>query len=243
MMTGFWGVGDDETTGTPVQQLTVKLLVERSSPHHARSGQWTGLVLDCKAAGLSVNGRQAVRTHDLDVATPPSASGPRRRGQASNVSAMLWGMDVFADYVLPILLQMSAEPLKSFPLQSRIRDLGIVDEDESTRFIDLMVANGLITVRGGKNGAGVWYAVYDVFLTPKGLTQLNLWPSDQERALFLLEQVVEALDELATEAESSGEDAEKAGRLRAAARGMGAVVREASTEVAAKVISNLATGG
>ena len=57
-------------------------------------------------------------------------------------------MDVYAEYVLPIMLEMSAEPLKSFPLQARIRDLGITDEDESTRLIDLMIDNGLIRVSG-----------------------------------------------------------------------------------------------
>lgn len=156
---------------------------------------------------------------------------------------MLEGMDVFADYVLPILLEMSAEPLKSFPLQRRIRELGITDDDESTRLIDLMINNGLITISGGKNGSGVWYVVHDVFLTSKGLAQLNLWPSDDERALFLLEQVVEAIDELATEAESKGDDVEKVGRLRTAARSLRAVVGETSTEIVAKVVSNLATGG
>jgi hypothetical protein len=152
-------------------------------------------------------------------------------------------VDVFANYVLPILLEMSGAPLESFPLQRRIRELGITDEDESTRLIDLMIHNGLITVRGGKNGAGVWYVVHDVFLTSKGLAQLNLWPSDDERALFLLRQVVEALDDLATEAELDGGDVERVGRLRTAARSLRLVVREASTEIAAKVISNLATGG
>lgn len=156
---------------------------------------------------------------------------------------MLSCMDVFASYVLPILLDMSGSPLKSFPLQRRIRELGITDDDESTRLIDLMVNNDLITIRGGKNGSGVWYVVHDVFLTSKGLAQLNLWPSDDERALFLLQQVVEALDDLAAEAESTGDDVEKVGRLRTAARSLRAVVRETSTEVAAKVISNLATGG
>ena len=156
---------------------------------------------------------------------------------------MLEGMDVFAKYVLPILLQMSAEPLKSFPLQRRIRELGVADDDESTRLIDLMINNGLITVSGGKNGAGVWYVVHDVFLTSKGLAQLNLWPSDDERVLFLLGQVVEALDDLATEAESNGDDVEKVGRFRTAARSMRVVVGETSTEIVAKVISNLATGG
>jgi len=156
---------------------------------------------------------------------------------------MLDGMDVFADFVLPILLEMSAEPLKSFPLQRRIRELGITDDDQSTRLIDLMINNGLITVGGGKNGAGVWYVVHEVYLTPKGLAQLNLWPSDDERALFLIEQMIEALEELATEAESEGNDAEKAGRFRTAARSLRAVVRETSTEIVAKVISNVATGG
>lgn len=152
-------------------------------------------------------------------------------------------MDVFEHYVLPILLEMSGEPLKSFPLQRRIRELGITGDDESTRLIDLMVDNGLVTIRGGKNGAGVWWAVHDVFLTPKGLAQLKLWPSDDERALFLLGRVVEALDELATEAESNGDDLEKAGRFRTAARSLRIVVGETSTEIVAKVISNLTTGG
>lgn len=152
-------------------------------------------------------------------------------------------MDVFADYVLPIMLEMSAEPLRWFPLQTRIRELGITDEDESTRLIDLMVDNGLINVRGGKNGAGHWYAVFDVGLTPKGLAQLNLWPSDQERAMFLIQRVVDALEELATEAESGVEDPEKASHLRAAARSLGAVMRETGTEIVAKVVSNVVTGG
>lgn len=102
---------------------------------------------------------------------------------------MLSGMDVFASYVLPILMEMSEVPLKSFPLQRRIRELGITDDDESTRLIDLMINNGLIAISGGKNGSGVWYVVHDVYLTPKGLAQLNLWPSDDERGLFLLGQV------------------------------------------------------
>ena len=152
-------------------------------------------------------------------------------------------MDIFDNYVLPILLEMSGSPLKSFPLQQRIQELGITDEDESTRLIDLMLNNDLITVRGGKSGAGVWYVVRDVFLTSKGLAQLNLWPSDDERALFLLEQVVEALDDLAAEAESNGDDDERVGRFQAAARGLGEVVRETGTEVTAKVRSNLVTGG
>lgn len=153
------------------------------------------------------------------------------------------GMDVFYDGVLPILLEMSREPLKEFPLQQGIRKLGIVDEDESTRLIDLMIDNGLIRVRGGKNGAGVWYVVHDVHITSKGLAQLDLWPSDNERALFLLGQVVEALDGVATETESSGGDAEKVSRFRAAARSLRGVLGEASTEVAAKVISNVMIGG
>lgn len=73
---------------------------------------------------------------------------------------MLTGMDVFYTYVLPILVEMSAAPLRSFPLQQRIREMGITDEDESTRLIDLMKGNGLITFGGQKNGAGVWYVVY-----------------------------------------------------------------------------------
>jgi len=156
---------------------------------------------------------------------------------------MLRSMDVFGTYVLPILLEMSESPLTSYPLQRRIRDLGITDEDESTRLIDLMIGNGLISIKGGKNGAGVWYVVHDVYLTPKGLAQLDLWPSDHERALFLLQQVVTALDELGAEAELNGDDDEKAGRLRRAAQSLRAVVGEAGTEIVAKVVSNVVTGG
>lgn len=59
--------------------------------------------------------------------------------------------------------------------------------------------------------------VYDVYLTPDGLAQLALWPADNERALQLLEQVVTALDDLAAEAESRGDQVERTGRLRTAA--------------------------
>lgn len=156
---------------------------------------------------------------------------------------MLSVMDVFSTHVLPILLEMSEKPLRSFPLQQRIREMGITDDDESTRLIDLMKGNGLITFSGGKNGAGVWYVVHDVYLTPKGLAQLHLWPADNERALYLLEQVVTALDDLAAEAESNGDDVERIGRLRTAARSLRGVVAEASTEIAAKVVANVVTGG
>jgi len=152
-------------------------------------------------------------------------------------------MDVFASYVLPILMEMSEAPLTSFPLQRRIREMGITDDDESTRLIDLMINNGLIAMSGGKNGSGVWYVVHDVYLTPKGLAQLNLWPSDDERGLFLLGQVVDALEDLATDAESSGGDVQKVGRFRTAARSLRVVVGETGTEIVAKVISNMATGG
>jgi hypothetical protein len=158
-------------------------------------------------------------------------------------SAMLTGMDVFYTYVLPILVEMSATPLRSFPLQQRIREMGITDEDESTRLIDLMKGNGLITFGGQKNGAGVWYVVHDVYLTPKGLAQLNMWPADNERALHLLEQVIAALDDSATDAESTGGNIEQAGRFRSAARSLRSVMAEASTEIAAKVVANVVTGG
>jgi hypothetical protein len=72
---------------------------------------------------------------------------------------------------------------------------------------------------------------------------LNLWPADNERALHLLGQVVTALEDLAAEAESSGDDVERIGRLRTAARTLRGVVAEASTEIAAKVVANLVTGG
>jgi hypothetical protein len=165
-----------------------------------------------------------------------------RYARHQRIRAKLRGMDVFERFVLPILLRMSETPLTSYPLQRHIRELGITDEDESTRLIDLMIENGLITIKGGKNGAGVWYVVTDVFLTSKGLAQLNLWPSDDERALFLIHEVARALDELATEVEVAGGDVEKVGRFRAAARGLRGVVAETGTEIVAKVISNLATG-
>ena len=82
-----------------------------------------------------------------------------------------------------------------------------------------------------------------MYLTSKGLAQLDLWPSDNERALFLLRQVISALEELATDAEADPNGGEKASRLREAARSMGTVMRETGTEVVAKVISNVATGG
>ena len=97
-------------------------------------------------------------------------------------------MDVFDRYVLPILLEMSDSSLKSFPLRRRIRELGITDDDESSRLIDLMVGGGFISVKGEGNGKGNWNVMTDVHLTSAGLAQLNLWPSDHERALFLLER-------------------------------------------------------
>ena len=156
---------------------------------------------------------------------------------------MLFGVDVYASYILPLMLEMSEAPLKPFPLQRRIREMGIADDDESTRIIDLLRRDGLIDMMGSKNGAGVWYVVADVYLTPKGFAHLDLWPSDNERALFLLQQMVAAAEQLALESEANGDSEEKVSRLKAAARALRSLLTEVGTEIAAKVISNMATGG
>lgn len=83
---------------------------------------------------------------------------------------------------------------------------------------------------------------HTTYHTPKGLAQLNMWPADNERALYLLEQVIAALDDSATDAESTGGNIEQAGRLRSAARSLRSVMAEASTEIAAKVVANVVTG-
>ena len=86
--------------------------------------------------------------------------------------------------------------------------------------------------------------MYDVRLTPKALKQLDVWPADNERGLYLLRGIADAFDGVAADVEATeGDKSDQAGRLRQAAQSVRAVILEAGTEIVAKVISSVVTDG
>jgi hypothetical protein len=148
--------------------------------------------------------------------------------------------------VLPLLQDMARNPLASdYPITIRMLDLGLVDDGEQAdRLLELLRDDGYVTFRGQQNGAGDWALMYDVRPTPKALKQLDLWPADNERGLYLLRRIAAAYDAAASDVDAeSGADTERAGRLRAAATSIRDASREVGTEIIAKVIANTVTGG
>ena len=151
----------------------------------------------------------------------------------------------FETHVLPLLQEMSSDPLSDhYPILDRAQHLGIVDSRrKAERLMELMAADGYIRFEGQQNGSGSWVVVYDVQPTAKALKQLDLWPADNERVVQLLQRMAGAMDQLAEEVERSGAEPERAGRLRSGAKCIRDVITDAGTDIAAKVIANLATGG
>lgn len=152
----------------------------------------------------------------------------------------------FESHALPVLQDMAQDPLATdYPIKRRMLDLGVVaDDGQADRLLELLSGDGYVSFRGQQNGAGEWMVVFDVRLTAKALKQLDVWPDDNERGLYLLRRVADAFDEVAADLEKSpGAEPERVGRIRSTAKAVRAVVQEVGTEVAAKVISNTVTGG
>lgn len=138
---------------------------------------------------------------------------------------------------------MAEDPLAEFPLQHRVGELDFIDTAEaSTRYLDLLRSSGYVSFKGQKQGDGTFTFIYEAALTPKALEQLNLWPSDNERGLYLLSKLADAFTAAAAQLEDDG-DQEAANRLRGVGQTLRFGLREVGTEVTAKVISNLLTGG
>ena len=99
----------------------------------------------------------------------------------------------FETHVLPLLQEMAEDPLGEFPLQSRVGELDFIETAEaSTRYLDLLKSSGYVSFKGQKQGDGTYSFVYEAALTAKALEQLDLWPSDNERGLYLLNRLGEA---------------------------------------------------
>lgn len=149
----------------------------------------------------------------------------------------------FETHVLPLLQEMAEDPLGEFPLQSRVGELDFIETAEaSTRYLDLLKSSGYVSFKGQKRGDGTYSFVYEAALTAKALEQLDLWPSDNERGLYLLNRLADAFTAAASQLEDDG-DQETANRLHGVGEALKSGIREVGTEVTAKVISNLLTGG
>lgn len=141
---------------------------------------------------------------------------------------------------------MARDPLTGdYPVKRRMLELGVVrDDEQADRLLELMRDDGYIEFRGQQNGAGAWAVLFDVRLTAKALKQLDLWPDDNERGLYLLRRVADAFDWVAVDMEEAGNaDSDRPDTLRSTARSIRSFAKEVGTEIAAKVISNTVTGG
>jgi hypothetical protein len=149
----------------------------------------------------------------------------------------------FETHVLPILQEMAGDPLaEDYPLRRRTQELGIATHDRVDRLIDLMRDDGYISFLGEQNGMGNWMVVADVRPTPKALKQVDVWPADDERTLYLLRRVADSFDTTAAQIEEAEAGSEQPGKLRAGARALRTVTQEVGVEVVAKVFANLVGG-
>ncbi|MEO5839431.1 MAG: hypothetical protein ABIQ73_18405 [Acidimicrobiales bacterium] len=137
----------------------------------------------------------------------------------------------FEEDALPLLLAIASDERDGgFPVLGFLQERGS-SRAAAERLLDLLIADGYINATTQKNGAGAYVIVYDAQLTAKALRQLDLWPADDERALYLVRRVVDALDALGSEGDAT--NPERSGRARAAA----GFIRDVAVEVAAALVA------
>lgn len=124
----------------------------------------------------------------------------------------------FETHALPLLLEMASDPLGPYDkdLVSELKRLGIESRHgRAAAIVDHLTSSGYISVvwDGGGQCTGR--------ITTRGLQQLNLWPSDNERALYLASRMSQSFEEMANAlAATPGSDPEEVSKLRTTAKGM-----------------------
>lgn len=129
----------------------------------------------------------------------------------------------FETDVLPVLIDMANDPAEqNYPLMARVRELtGETDPHRIARRLEQMKESGYVEYTSSTTGDGRLAYVIDARITVKGLQQLDLWPSDNERALYLAGRMSQSFEEMAnTLAATPGSDPEEVSKLRTTAKGM-----------------------
>jgi hypothetical protein len=118
----------------------------------------------------------------------------------------------FETHALPLMLSMQSN--EDLELVAETKRLGLATRrSESRTIIDYLREAGYI--RTVWEGDGTCTGV----VTVRGLQQLDLWPSDEERSLYLAKRIVVALERMADlEDASESPNADRSTKLRSFAR-------------------------
>jgi hypothetical protein len=140
----------------------------------------------------------------------------------------------FETHALPILIEMSlgvTDDPGDYLLQNRLIDQGMSKaqaDDLALKLID----DEYISVHSQPDHLPGGLLLNDPRITPKALKMLRLWPDDHEQALYIMGQLADHFDDVATTAT----DESKA----SGARHVASWLRELSIEVAAAVVAKAA---
>ncbi len=136
----------------------------------------------------------------------------------------------FEEDVLPLLIEMSKDESEDgFRVFQFLKNQGM-SGPKINRWVGMLLDDGYITADYQKNGMGHYAIFANAQITPKGLRQLNLWPSDEERALFLVGKIADTLDAMSSAEEQPAEKT----KLKAAA----GVLRDSAISIGAGILTS-----
>ena len=143
----------------------------------------------------------------------------------------------FEKDVLPVLLPLvdaGGEYELSALIQSQVPHLNVAERE---RVFDLLVESGYVTGIDATSLDGK--QLIEVRIAVAGLQQLDLWPADNERAIYLAKRLSDAFEHMADDLASARDaDPEAIFRLRAMAKGM----LQFGSAVFAQVLATKITG-
>jgi hypothetical protein len=140
----------------------------------------------------------------------------------------------FESHVLPLLLDLADFSGSEYPLMKKIREFGLSEDSVGDKkILAILEESGYVAFKRLTTLQSD--IVMDVRLTVRGMQQLDLWPADNERGLYLLKRVSLAFEKLADERASLPEsDPEEVSKLRTAAK----IVSHFSADVLAQFVAN-----